>query len=202
MDKFTYYNLGLERFKSDPLTFYFRLARYKFIWRALQPGDRVLDLACGDGMGSYVLARKGCRVTGMDIEPEFLEYARREFSAENLTFRAGSALEGEIGRDWDVICLIGLFEYLDDEKSLLALSRIATALRPGGLAFVGTPNADSKIVATPRRLSTHHRELNAGRLRELLETQFSRVELFGQNDEYILPSIPEMSFFLMSRCQK
>jgi phosphoribosylformylglycinamidine synthase len=65
---FDFYNVGLERFKADPLTFYFRLARYKFIWRALQEGDRVLDLAAGDGLDSYVLAAKAGHVLGLDRE--------------------------------------------------------------------------------------------------------------------------------------
>ena len=40
-----------------------------------KPGMRALDAGCGPGIFSIVLARLGCRVTGMDLSPEMIEYA-------------------------------------------------------------------------------------------------------------------------------
>lgn len=201
-DNFDFYNLGLQRFKVDPIGFYFRLAKYKFIWRAVPRGSRVLDLATGDGLGAFVLSQKAGYVLGVDREIEFIEYAKHEFKNDNLEFLEGDALVCDLGKDWDIICLIGLLEYLTDCQSEEVVGRIAGALKPGGIAFVGTPNRMSQVVASERRLNTHLRELTAGELSVLLGRHFSRVELYGQNDEYILPSIPEMSFFLIGRCQK
>ena len=42
---------------------------------ALEPGTRVLDLACGHGRHSVELARRGCAVTGVDLSEPSLELA-------------------------------------------------------------------------------------------------------------------------------
>ena len=51
---------------------------------AIQPGARVLDVACGTGNVSIPLARAGARVSGVDIAPNLLEQARARAAAEKL----------------------------------------------------------------------------------------------------------------------
>jgi 2-polyprenyl-3-methyl-5-hydroxy-6-metoxy-1,4-benzoquinol methylase len=55
-------------------------AESDLIWRLLElePGMEVLDLACGHGRIAGPLAERGCRVTGLDAAPVFLERARRD----------------------------------------------------------------------------------------------------------------------------
>jgi SAM-dependent methyltransferase len=59
----------------------------------LQPGDRVLDVACGTGNLAIPAARSGAQVTGIDIAPNLLEQARDWARAEGLTigFDEGNA---------------------------------------------------------------------------------------------------------------
>ena len=59
----------------------------------LAPGAQVLDLACGTGNLSIPLARRGARVTGVDIAPNLLEQARERAREENLeiSFEEGDA---------------------------------------------------------------------------------------------------------------
>ena len=51
----------------------------------LQPGVKVLDVACGSGNLAIPAARAGAEVTGVDIAPNLLEQARRRAEAESLT---------------------------------------------------------------------------------------------------------------------
>ncbi len=51
---------------------------------ALSPGARVLDLACGDGLLSICLARKGCEVTALDRVAPVLDAARKEADASGV----------------------------------------------------------------------------------------------------------------------
>src|SRR5215831_19619033 len=50
----------------------------------IQPGMRVLDVACGTGNLAIPAARKGAKVTGLDIAPNLLEQARGRAAAESL----------------------------------------------------------------------------------------------------------------------
>ncbi len=53
----------------------------------LQPGERVLDVACGTGNLSFPSARAGAQVIGLDIAPNLLETARARARAESLEVR-------------------------------------------------------------------------------------------------------------------
>src|SRR4051794_38019964 len=61
-------------------------AETDLIWRLLdlEPGMEVLDLACGHGRIAGRLAERGCRVTGLDATPTFLDQARRDAAARGV----------------------------------------------------------------------------------------------------------------------
>ena len=50
----------------------------------LKGTERILDLACGFGRHSLELARRGFDVTGVDITPEYIEYATKQAQTEKL----------------------------------------------------------------------------------------------------------------------
>src|SRR5215472_8753793 len=67
------------------------LVRYHAL-RELVAGKRVLDVACGEGYGSYLLATWGAaRVVGVDIAPDAIEVARRIFPHHNISYVLGDA---------------------------------------------------------------------------------------------------------------
>jgi 2-polyprenyl-3-methyl-5-hydroxy-6-metoxy-1,4-benzoquinol methylase len=51
---------------------------------ALEPGARVLDIACGTGNVTITLARRRAMVTGLDMMPHLLEEARARAAREGL----------------------------------------------------------------------------------------------------------------------
>src|SRR5919202_1223315 len=61
------------------------LAVYEWI-AARVGGLRVVDLACGEGYGSAVLARTARSVTGVDANPDAYEHARLRYKAANVRF--------------------------------------------------------------------------------------------------------------------
>ena len=110
----------------------------------LEPGARVLDLACGHGRHSLELARRGFRVTGVDYSPRSLELAREAAVAEGLEVEFVRADMREIGFDAEFDATINLFTAFgyfgsdDDDRGVV--ERVARALRPGGAFVVDTLN--------------------------------------------------------------
>jgi ubiquinone/menaquinone biosynthesis C-methylase UbiE len=108
---------------------------------ALQPGARVLDLACGHGRHSARLARRGFAVTGLDVSASSLELARETEPAAEYVEGDMRELPLEDGRFDAVINLFTAFGYFEDEADdQRALHEVARVLRPGGAFLIDTIN--------------------------------------------------------------
>jgi arsenite methyltransferase len=104
---------------------------------ALQPGDRVVDVACGAGLDSLIAARmvgpQG-QVIGVDMTGAMLDKARQSAAAVDLTnleFRAGYAEALPVPEAWaDVVISNGALNLMPDKVA--ALTEMARVLKPGG----------------------------------------------------------------------
>ena len=111
-------------------------------------GDRsvpVLDIGCGTGRHAVELARRGYRVTGIDLSPSQIERARAKAAAAGVApdFRVGDAralpFDGEFGLA--VMICEGAFPLMEtDEMNFEILRGAARALRPGGKLVLTTLN--------------------------------------------------------------
>ncbi len=112
---------------------------------ALEPEARVLDLACGHGRISLELARRGYRVTGLDLSPRSIEIARETAAREGLEvdFIESDMREIPFEAEFDaVINIFTAFGYFDEEsENQRVLDAVARALKPGGAFLIDTINA-------------------------------------------------------------
>jgi SAM-dependent methyltransferase len=111
---------------------------------ALEPGARVLDVACGHGRHALGLGRRGYRVTGVDSSEPALHLARRraEEAGVEVEYVQGDMRELPWEAEYDgAINLFTAFGYFaeqaDDERAAAAIGR---ALKPGGRFFIDTIN--------------------------------------------------------------
>ncbi len=101
------------------------------------PGSEILDVGCGRGRHTRVLARRGYRVTGIDVAERALRIARERAEAEGLhhvRFLRHDMREPLCRECFDgVVNLFTAFGFFEnDTDHLLALQAMAMALRPGG----------------------------------------------------------------------
>ena len=112
---------------------------------------RVLDYACGHGMAAVVLARRGARVTAVDLSHGYLHEARARASANGVTIdfvqAQGERLPFE-DRAFDRIWGNAVLHHLDLWAAGPELFRI---LRPGGIAVFCEPWGENPLLDWARR---------------------------------------------------
>ncbi len=149
------------------------LAVYEWIG-ARVAGMRVVDLACGEGYGSDVLARSAAEVVGVDANPEAHEHARLRYVRANLRFERNLVEAYDEPRD--AVVFLQTIEHVRDPGALLAgFARIAP------VSYLSTPNRLTLAPAGAEKSDNpwHLREYTAGEYRELLDPHFASVELHG-----------------------
>jgi SAM-dependent methyltransferase len=112
----------------------------------LQPGARVLDVACGHGRHAIPLAGRGMAVTGFDLSRVFLDKASADAKAAGVDARwvHGDMRRLPFDSEFDAaINVFTAFGYFDDPADDLAVLRgVHSALRPGGSFLLETLHRD------------------------------------------------------------
>lgn len=95
------------------------------------PGATVLDIACGTGELCAALARKGCRVVGVDLSLRMLRFAAERNPAEGASYRHLDATDlGDFADcSFDVATALFLVHELDRECQLRVLGEAARVAR-------------------------------------------------------------------------
>ena len=107
---------------------------------------RILDVGCGTGRHAVELARRGYRVTGIDLSPSQLAKAREKAQAAgvDVDFRVADARALDFRNEFDLVQMIceGAFPLMGtDEENFAILKGAARALKPGGKLILTTLNA-------------------------------------------------------------
>lgn len=119
-------------------------------------GQIVLDLACGEGHNTRILARKGAKVTGVDFSEKLIELAKREEVKEKLGIRYiildATNLKGLSNNHFDLAtCFMSL---QDIENYKRAISEVARILRNRGRFIFSIPHpCFETIIVKGKRMS-------------------------------------------------
>ena len=119
--------------------------RRRVDWMSEQAqGPKVLDVGCSEGILEVLLARRGVHVTGVETNPEALDFARELLAQEPEEVRTHATLiqgdfigERPVAGQFDTVVLGEILEHLQDPETLL--DRSLEHLRPGGRIVVTTP---------------------------------------------------------------
>ncbi len=142
-------------------------------------GRDVLDMACGEGYGADVLARAARSVVGVDANPEAFEHARLRYGRPGLSFQRGLVETFGSPGQFDDVVFLQTIEHVQDPAAVLEHFRLL--LRPGGVAYVSTPNL--LTLAPPGAPKSdnpwHLREYRAAEFSALCRSVFDEVEVLG-----------------------
>ncbi|MEP6565110.1 MAG: class I SAM-dependent methyltransferase [Mesorhizobium sp.] len=123
----------------------------------LEPGMEVVDLCCGDGWFTLPIARIARHVTAIDIDPHFLDLARKRVTENGMTncdFVAGDAygLASLVSRRPDFVFMANAFHGVPDRPRLARA--LHSTLKPGGVFAIVNwhrrPREETVILGEPR----------------------------------------------------
>lgn len=149
------------------------IARYIFALKYVK-SCTVLDIACGVGYGSAILACRehgATKVFGVDIREDNVEVAKRNYGSDQIVFNCGDILTYK-AEPFDVIVCFETIEHIAAYRE--ALSNLFRLLRIGGKLLISSPN---RVITSPSALSLsdkpqnryHNQEFTIEELRNELE---------------------------------
>ncbi len=142
-------------------------------------GKKVLDVACGVGKGSNMMAQIGGAtfVNGFDIQPEALRYANWRNAAPNLEFAAVNAETMDIADAFDIVVSFETIEHLPNYRSFLINAK--KSLKSGGCLLISTPISAKDVDLNPAN-PYHVQEWGFKKFQKVLEELFSIEKVFVQ----------------------
>lgn len=140
---------------------------------------KVLDIACGEGYGSNLLAKNATHVTGVDINADVIKQATAKYQKQNLEFLTGIVENiPAADKQFEVVVSFETLEHIADHKKMMA--EIKRVLQPGGLVIISTPDKKNYTDKTGRNNPFHVKELYEEEFKALLHLYFKNVQVLSQ----------------------
>ena len=156
---------------------------HRYIWlQKLVANKQVLDVACGEGYGSRLLAEVAKHVIGVDVSEDTVTYASSKYLRANLEFRHGSAADIPIDGEqlFDIIISFETIEHLDEPDQHKFMAEAKRLLRPDGLLFISTPNRLLYSDIPKYANEFHRREFYPQEFIRFLKSYFTSMHVFAQ----------------------
>jgi 2-polyprenyl-3-methyl-5-hydroxy-6-metoxy-1,4-benzoquinol methylase len=113
-------------------------AKFRYLPKPV-PGQKLLDIGCGNGTFLILAHEAGWDVTGIDPDPKAVDAARQR----GLDVAVGSLqLYAGMSNCFDAITLSHVIEHLHQPDQMIQM--VYRLLKPGGIVFIDTPNIESK----------------------------------------------------------
>lgn len=177
---------ALERIDPHRAPWYLRgvvaehVKRYEFA-APFVAGKRVLDVACGTGYGSAVLARTAQSVVGVDLSPGAVAAAGAAYASPNLRFICTDAQRLPFDDDsFDMAVSFETIEHLPPAGVEAYLRELHRVLVPRGILLLSTPERDSYSLGGASGNPYHVREFTRAEFLAALDPFFEINGIYGQ----------------------
>lgn len=154
------------------------LVVYDWIARRVN-GKSVVDMACGEGYGTAVLAQTATSVIGVDANPEAFEHARAKYGSDRIEIVRDLIETYRPADPVDAVTFLQTIEHVQDPVGVLR--HFASLLTPGGKAYVSTPNLLTLAPEGAEKSENpwHVKEYKPAEFRELCQEVFTDVTIYG-----------------------
>lgn len=208
----------IDRYIFDPKRLCFFLSRYKFAAKMLKSCHTIVDVGCGDGMGTLTFAvdTRAELILGVDFDERLINHANKILLPcvlqstpsygsrirfiQHDVLENSIPLEGEKGME-GLTCL-DVIEHIEERMEHQFLTCLSDCLIDNGVAIIGTPNDAARIYASKHSEIGHINNYNSERLEKSLGKYFKRVFMFSMNDEVVHTGFDKLAHYLIAVCVK
>jgi demethylmenaquinone methyltransferase/2-methoxy-6-polyprenyl-1,4-benzoquinol methylase len=184
------------------------LAIATHILARMGPFDRVLELACGTGIWTRMLAKIGREVTAVDAAPEMLEIARQKLGNAHIRFQQADLFHWDPGpgeeEEYDLVFFASWLSHVPPAALDAFLDKVRRAVAPGGLLAIVdeyAPTEEDRLVAKGDTYAT--RPLRDGRtftiVKVFYDPAFLEDKLNRLGFEVETQRVGDSFFFLSAR---
>jgi SAM-dependent methyltransferase len=155
--------------------YWFRRHLTVYEWIADRCGGLdVVDMACGEGYGTGVLARRAARVTGVDANPDAHAHAAAKYTAPGVRFVRD--LVDRYSEPCDAVVFLQTIEHVEDPEAVLRHFKAMA-----DVVYVSTPNVLTLAPEGAEKSDNpwHLKEYRAEEFRQLCASVFDHVEMLG-----------------------
>ena len=155
--------------------------RYEFA--ANQIKDKiVLDIACGDGYGAFMLSKVARQVYAVDLSEEAIKRASSLYENKNLSFIQASGLKLPFAdSSVDVVVSFETIEHMSESDGRKFLLEIKRVLKDGGRLILSTPEKDAVSLGGLPVNPFHLHEYSTNELAESLGKIFKVQKIYYQD---------------------
>ena len=192
---------GTQVWSDDPRHLLFILARYKFVAKMFSGFGSVLEIGCGDAIGSRLVQQEVRHLKAVDFDGIFVQDAIDRADPDwPMELAVHDMLAGPVPASFDGIYALDVLEHIPREKEDLFIRNALASLKDDGVLIFGMPSLESQTYASPPSKAGHVNCKSAVDFRQLMKKYFSQVFIFSMNDEVMHTGFYAMSHYVFTLC--
>lgn len=156
---------------------------YEAVSRCWGIGKAIVDVGCGIGIGTNILARDAVGALGIDREKESIEVAQQLYGSPRISFAQMDATADDFPRPMataDVVVCLEVIEHIEDYEALLRFLKKFYHPKRRTVFFISSPNRNNpELLGDHPKNPYHVREWTAGEFYAVLTKHFEHVTLYS-----------------------
>lgn len=187
-------------FRKSPRRALHSISYYKFASQMIGAHKSVLDIGCGEGLGTWLLAKECGKATGIDLDSEAISVAQKNWKDPSINFIDKDFIDTEYSEHLDAVVNFDVIEHIQESHIDTFLGKICTVLHNQGIFIAGTPNFYSQQYASAITNAGHVNVYTPERLEAQMRSYFKHVFMFSANDELVHTGFAPLAHYIIVLC--